>query len=983
MGTEGQSLSCVRRDHGVHSPERYYLYDSARVVIPIHSISSFFHRNRGPLIDWDLGFSYYWVACSSLPSVSCLCDSLKVWVVSAMSTPEMNLNTMEEVMSLVENVTMDDFSVDLTPDDAVAQDTIKKTLVGKFFIKRKIGNGKLRSILSEMWNISPGWRLQEISPKIFIFRFSRESDALKVVGNGPWAPCGGFLLVTLMPDDGKWKSADLNHVNIWSYYELRCGKSWIFTVAEEAGVSCPQGSMKTRLGSYGAWGKLKAVEALRGLVRREDPDVLFLMEARDASLDQSKMRGAWFNNTLGCVDWICYFVYAPQGPIGSILSKFGEVFRSSGVPLTHEISDLINPGVSDDMNEELTRLPSEEEIRLVVWSMGPLKSPSPDGMPGCFYRHHWNTVKAEVVGTVQDFFRTGDFDRSLNHTFLVLIPKRPNAAKFDDFRPISLCNFAYKGRWIEKMESWLMKCWILLRRKREIGLCWWLDMSKVWPGWNGVLDKVLEAFGFDSKFRSLVSKCISSVSFSILLNGGPLKRLLPSRGLRQGDPLSPFLFILGSEVLSRLLLQAEFNGRLTGFKVCPQSPSISHLMFADDTFLFCKASLEEIDVLKTCLQRYCMWSGQMINYSKSAVVFSSNANDSLRSSIVDALGVRRMEASEVFLGNPLFFTKSKTRDFNFVVDKVKNRLEGWRCKLLSQAGRTTLLNSVITNIPIYTMSSFLLPNSICGTLDKLARKFWWVGNSKKDRFLALTHWDGLCRPKACGGLGGNFWNATLPSNASWGARGILPRESSSAKKVVGWWSIGHCVDLWTTSGPVVGLGFILGCLQSKLEFLESLRTFVTLTATSDDTLIWKDSPNGLFYVKVAHASLTKNRSGNVDVLFKQVWNSSFLERVKLFLWKVGKDILPCVDLLVQGQHDLSSVLSLDKQGEVIEAFSVKTWVKSPLERKLDGYRHAISVSRAWLDEYTHFLGARFAMGFAVKSLIWKSPGVVSSSFQLS
>ncbi|KAF4404334.1 hypothetical protein G4B88_014790 [Cannabis sativa] len=132
-----------------------------------------------------------------------------------MSTPEMNLNTMEEVMSLVENVTMDDFSVDLTPDDAVAQDTIKKTVVGKFFIKRKIGNGKLRSILSEMWNISPGWRLQEISPKIFIFRFSRESDALKVVGNGPWAPCGGFLLVTLMPDDGKWKSADLNHVNIW------------------------------------------------------------------------------------------------------------------------------------------------------------------------------------------------------------------------------------------------------------------------------------------------------------------------------------------------------------------------------------------------------------------------------------------------------------------------------------------------------------------------------------------------------------------------------------------------------------------------------------------------------------------------------------------------------------------------------------------------------------------------------------------------
>ncbi|KAF4346448.1 hypothetical protein F8388_012886 [Cannabis sativa] len=172
-------------------------------------------------------------------------------------------------------------------------------------------------------------------------------------------------------------------------------------------------------------------------------------------------------------------------------------------------------------------------------------------------------------------------------------------------------------------------------------------------------------------------------------------------------------------------------------------------------------------------------------------------------------------------------------------------------------------------------------------------------------------------------FGINFWNATLPSNASWGARGMFASREFIRQESCWLVGNGHCVDLWTTPWtpwldwdsylaafnpnvrwPVtLSLDkFILsnGYLDTNLlsqwfrpEFLESLRTFVTLPGNSDDLLIWKDSPNGLFSVKAAHASLTKNRSGNVDVLFKQVWNSSFLERVKLFLWKVGKDILPC------------------------------------------------------------------------------------------
>uniref|UniRef100_A0A803Q8F7 DUF4283 domain-containing protein n=1 Tax=Cannabis sativa TaxID=3483 RepID=A0A803Q8F7_CANSA len=117
-------------------------------------------------------------------------------------------------MNLVENA-VEDFSLDLVPNDINAKGTIRRTLAGKFFSKRKVFNGKLRSILTQMWNVHPGWRLQEIQNKIYIFRFSSETDALKVMSRGPWGPCGCFLLVTSMPDNGKWQSTDLQSVHLW------------------------------------------------------------------------------------------------------------------------------------------------------------------------------------------------------------------------------------------------------------------------------------------------------------------------------------------------------------------------------------------------------------------------------------------------------------------------------------------------------------------------------------------------------------------------------------------------------------------------------------------------------------------------------------------------------------------------------------------------------------------------------------------------
>uniref|UniRef100_A0A803PIZ5 Reverse transcriptase n=1 Tax=Cannabis sativa TaxID=3483 RepID=A0A803PIZ5_CANSA len=126
------------------------------------------------------------------------------------------------------------------------------------------------------------------------------------------------------------------------------------------------------------------------------------------------------------------------------LSKFKETFHASQVSLGDCIKELVNPLISEECNEELVRISDAEEIRKVVWSLGQLKSLGPDGMPGRFYRAHWNIVGMDVVDTVKEFFLTGEFHKDLNKTFNVLILKNLRASKFDDFRPISLCNFVYK-----------------------------------------------------------------------------------------------------------------------------------------------------------------------------------------------------------------------------------------------------------------------------------------------------------------------------------------------------------------------------------------------------------------------------------------------------------------------------------------------------------------------------------------------------------
>ncbi|XP_019183735.1 PREDICTED: uncharacterized protein LOC109178652 [Ipomoea nil] len=167
-----------------------------------------------------------------------------------------------------------------------------------------------------------------------------------------------------------------------------------------------------------------------------------------------------------------------------------------------------------------------------------------------------------------------------------------------------------------------------------------LDMAKPydrmeWP----FLRNMMVALGFHDKWVELIMKCMTTVSYSILVNGSRSDPIIPTRGLRQGDPLSPYLFIICAEGLSLLLQQANNTGLIHGCRVARGAPQISHLFFADDSLLFFKANVEEANEVKRCLTVYEDLSGQVVNYHKSSICYSRNTSNMDRESVAQVLGV--------------------------------------------------------------------------------------------------------------------------------------------------------------------------------------------------------------------------------------------------------------------------------------------------------------------------------------------------------
>ena len=152
-----------------------------------------------------------------------------------------------------------------------------------------------------------------------------------------------------------------------------------------------------------------------------------------------------------------------------------------------------------------------------------------------------------------------------------------------------------------------------------------LDMSKAYDRVEWLfLAQMMEKMGFHERWIDRVMTCVSSVTYRIKANGVLTDPFAPERGLRQGDPLSPYLFLLCAEGFSALLQKAEEDGRIKGVKVCSRAPCVSHLLFADDSLLLFRADRGNAEEVQNILHIYEFCSGQMINKDKSAIMFSRN-----------------------------------------------------------------------------------------------------------------------------------------------------------------------------------------------------------------------------------------------------------------------------------------------------------------------------------------------------------------------
>jgi hypothetical protein len=173
-----------------------------------------------------------------------------------------------------------------------------------------------------------------------------------------------------------------------------------------------------------------------------------------------------------------------------------------------------------------------------------------------------------------------------------------------------------------------------------------------------------------------------------------------------------------------MLSRAENNGVISGVPTSKRGSRISHLFFADDNLLFCKANSVEWRRLTRILDKYEVASGQKLNHDKTSIFFSRNTSREKREEIIRLSGLKATDRFEKYLGLPTLVGKSCSKEFKNIKDRVWNHLQNWKVKFLSQAGKEILLKAVVQAIPTYSMSVFLLPKNLCKEINRMMQNFW-------------------------------------------------------------------------------------------------------------------------------------------------------------------------------------------------------------------------------------------------------------------
>jgi exonuclease III len=428
-------------------------------------------------------------------------------------------------------------------------------------------------------------------------------------------------------------------------------------------------------------------------------------------------------------------------------------------------------------DEDISGRFSEGELKKAVLAMNSLSAPGPDGFGPAFFRVAWPSVKRTIVDFAEAFHQgQADLER-INRSHMVLLPKKPNAVDVDAFRPICLQNSALKiltkalttrlqkqiprlidihqtgfvkGRSITDTFVYAAELVQTCHKRRLPTIVLKLDFAKAFDTviWEG-LRRVLQARGFDQRWIGWMLRLLVSSKSAVLVNGHPGPWITCKRGLRQGDPLSPYLFILVAETLQRMIRDADQIKHPTD-----EALPCAVLQYADDTLIVFRADVAGAVKLKEILDQFAAFSGLHINFNKSTLV-PIHANEQTISDCVQIIGCTKGSFPQPYLGLPLSANKLPVSSFNIYIQKADKFLGSWQADLLNPMGRAVLVNSVLDSILVYLMSSLQLPPSAIEQMDKKRRAFLWSGDKSGHSTPAscLVAWFNICFPKELGGLG--------------------------------------------------------------------------------------------------------------------------------------------------------------------------------------------------------------------------------------
>ncbi|GKE09123.1 RNA-directed DNA polymerase, eukaryota [Tanacetum coccineum] len=378
---------------------------------------------------------------------------------------------------------------------------------------------------------------------------------------------------------------------------------------------------------------------------------------------------------------------------------------------------------------------TDAEIKKAVWNCGKNKSLGPDGINFEFVRKFWDVIGGDVCRAIKIFFRSGSFPKGCNPSFITLIPKVNDAKFVKDFRPISLIGCQYKivGKILANRLSSVIGSLVSKEQSTFIHGRQILDGPLILSEW--------------------IKGCLVSSSASILVNGSPTQEFYFEQGLHQGDPLSPFLFLLVMEALHISFVRAMYEGFFKGISVgSRESVHISHLFYADDAVFIREWREENLRHLVSILQCFYLALGLRINIYKCSIMGVGGVTNAEVNRGAQMIGCEASKTPFKYLGIMVGGQMNRLHSWDVVIDKVMAILSKWKAKTLSIGGRFTLTKSVLSTIPLYYFSLFKVPIGVLKRLESCRSNFF-RGVEPGKRKVAWFSWDSVVASKDVGDLG--------------------------------------------------------------------------------------------------------------------------------------------------------------------------------------------------------------------------------------